>query len=73
MQDTTQKQEKITFERYYKSLTTAEKKDLKTLIEDYISISHFYSCLRNKKFPVLMREKIEQLTNQTFNWEENEH
>jgi hypothetical protein len=61
--------EKIPFERYFDELDKESKRIFLSKVLVYISASYFYACVRGTfKFSILMQEKIEQITNQQFNW-----
>jgi N-glycosylase/DNA lyase len=70
IENTVDNQEKITFQRYFKSLNAEQKKEVFRQMEAYVTESHFYWCMRNNKYSKLLREKIETLTNKQFNWDE---
>lgn len=62
--------DKITFARYYNSLTTVEKRNFRNEVAPYVSVSHLYSQLRGEnKIKPLLRKEIERVANQQFNWE----
>jgi hypothetical protein len=60
----------IPFSRYYNEMSKDDKRDLLSQILVYITATHFYACVRKNKFTVLIREKIETITKQKFDWNE---
>lgn len=62
--------DKITFKRYYDDLEREEKQALIKKITEYVTESHFYWCMRNKKFSKLLRKELETICNKQFNWDE---
>lgn len=68
MEEKDQNIEKMTFKRYYDGMTDADQRSFRMQIMPYITESHFYRCLREGKFSLLMSEKIESVLNQQFDW-----
>lgn len=60
--------EKITFRHYYSEHNVDQKRDLKNALSKFITVSHFYACMRNNKYTPLLRKEIESITNLEFNW-----
>jgi hypothetical protein len=72
MEINNEKIEKIPFKRYFYNLDAEQKRDFFHKVGPYASSSHIYTCMRTNKYTLRLRLALETITNQQFNWEDEE-